>query len=166
LSSHKPSFQEAIDRMKKLASTHPKVKIIDTYLSEEEKSKLYHRTGVALCASAREGFGHYILEAASYGCQVVTTDGFPMSEILETQVYLATAKRKLPDDDSLWGFRYECKKDEIKQACYAALSVTMNPSEAKGNIRRRKRMFLEDFKSFLTNANIVEHERPSAWEMF
>ena len=167
LSSHHTTIQQMVERMKKLAKAHPRVHIIDRYLSEEEKIDLYQKTRVALCASAREGFGHYILEAASHGCQVVTTDGYPMKELLDEQVYLANAKRKMPEDENaLWGFRYECKKEEVKLAVMKALADDFKPHLAVGNLQKRKDLFLKDFKAFITAANIDSSGRLSSWEVF
>ncbi len=51
-------------------------------LTEAGKATLYRRCRLAMCASAAEGFGHYILEAAAHGCQVrVSTRGRPQQAV-------------------------------------------------------------------------------------
>lgn len=40
-------------------------------MSDVKKAAWYGRSRLALCASAAEGFGHYLLEAAAHGCLVV-----------------------------------------------------------------------------------------------
>ena len=48
---------------------------IGGYISDERRAELLRSCSVALCCSSAEGFGHYIMEAARFGCLVVTTDG-------------------------------------------------------------------------------------------
>jgi Glycosyl transferases group 1 len=56
--------------------------VMGGFISDEERAALYCRAKLALCCSRSEGFGHYILEAARFGCMVVTTNGPPMKDVL------------------------------------------------------------------------------------
>jgi glycosyltransferase involved in cell wall biosynthesis len=51
-------------------------------LSDFELSELFNYSGIHLCLSETEGFGHYIMEALSTSSIVVTTNAPPMNEIV------------------------------------------------------------------------------------
>ncbi|MBA3237089.1 MAG: glycosyltransferase [Parachlamydiaceae bacterium] len=55
------------------------------WLSEEHLRHLQNSSGVHLCPSETEGFGHYLMEAMSVGAVVVTTDAPPMNEFILDQ---------------------------------------------------------------------------------
>jgi hypothetical protein len=56
--------------------------IMNNVITDIEKYNLYKSCRLALCCSFAEGFGHYILEAAYYGCLILTTNGIPMNCLL------------------------------------------------------------------------------------
>jgi glycosyltransferase involved in cell wall biosynthesis len=70
---------------KRSASTPParNLQVIDTWLDDEQLHELMQRSGVHLCPSNAEGFGHTIVEAMSCGVLVLTTDLEPMNEIVD-----------------------------------------------------------------------------------
>lgn len=131
-------------KMHNMVKGHPNVEFIDKYISEEEKIALYHRSKLALCASTCEGFGHYILEAASFGCKVVTTDGIPMKELLDNNCWLAKSKKR----NAGWGHRYSCKSDDIYLAALQALQEETT-EEPNSNVNKRIDLFLEDFNDLI-----------------
>ena len=57
-------------------------------LSADELRTEINAHGVHLCASEREGFGHYINEARAVGALVVTTDFPPMNELVDNSTGL------------------------------------------------------------------------------
>ena len=54
------------------------------FLGARELARLQNEAGVHVCTSLIEGFGHYINEARSCGAVVVTPDGPPMRELVDT----------------------------------------------------------------------------------
>ncbi len=60
------------------------LKIIHGRLKDREVTELINANGIHLCPSQTEGYGHYIVEALSASSVVVTTDGPPMNELVQS----------------------------------------------------------------------------------
>jgi glycosyltransferase involved in cell wall biosynthesis len=58
------------------------VELITKRVPQNSLLKLQNKCGIHICPSKTEGFGHYIMEAMSAGCVVVTTDAPPMNEFI------------------------------------------------------------------------------------
>lgn len=56
---------------------------LTSFIKEGALRRMQNATGVHLCPSEAEGFGHYIVEAMSTGALVVTTDAPPMNEFVQ-----------------------------------------------------------------------------------
>ncbi len=52
-------------------------------LADEELLRLQQSSGVHLCPSREEGFGHYINEARALGALVMTTNWAPMNDLVQ-----------------------------------------------------------------------------------
>jgi hypothetical protein len=61
----------------------PNIRAIREYLPEAEVRRLQNATGIHLCCSEAEGFGHYIMEALGCGAVTFTTNGPPMNELVQ-----------------------------------------------------------------------------------
>ena len=57
--------------------------IINKFLTKDKLSQLQNESEIHLCPSEAEGFGHYICEPLSCGSIVITTDGYPMNELVQ-----------------------------------------------------------------------------------
>jgi len=62
------------------------IRLYQRKLNEAEIKTLMNRSGIHICPSQMEGFGHYINEARSCGAYVITTRGAPMSELITSEI--------------------------------------------------------------------------------
>ena len=143
--AHKPcTCQNARDEHNKAG--REVVELVEHRITEAEKADLYGRCRLAICASKREGFGHTILEAAGYGCQVVTTDGMPMKSILRQQVGLAA-----PSQEASWnlGINYQVKAAAIVAAAQRLLQAEHDVAACRGQLLDRVADFRCHFNHFI-----------------
>lgn len=60
------------------------ITLIEGYLSSDDLAVLQNQSEIHLCTSEAEGFGHYICEPLSCGAIVITVDGHPMNELIQS----------------------------------------------------------------------------------
>lgn len=65
-------------------------------LTRKELKTLMNTCSYHICPSLVEGFGHYIHEGMSTGATVVTTNGYPMNEIVKTPWCHIQSNRSIP----------------------------------------------------------------------
>ncbi|NES06465.1 MAG: glycosyltransferase [Okeania sp. SIO2F4] len=80
-------------------TNYPNIKIFNDYIPDQLLKKLQNQAGIHLCLSESEGFGHFIMEGLSCGSCVVTTNGKPMNELVESdRGYLVDCNRIEPEE--------------------------------------------------------------------
>jgi hypothetical protein len=72
-------------------------------------------TGIHLCTSSTEGFGHYLNEARSVGAVPVVIDGLPMNELVDTSSGILI-NPKSPPKEVAFGFSYSISEIDLEKA--------------------------------------------------
>lgn len=72
-----------IKRKVEMTSIPKNIHLITQRLPRKTLLEIQNQSGIHLCPSKTEGFGHYIMEAMSAGAVVVTTDAPPMNEFIK-----------------------------------------------------------------------------------
>lgn len=128
----------------------PNVSIIDAYLSDEEIKIVQNRSGIHLCPSKTEGFGHSLAEAMSAGAVVLTTDAPPMNEFIRDPRFLIP-----PCKTSFhgWGTLYHVSPEEIRKAVIRTMKLS--PKELKQVGENNRKRYLELKEEFLQNLRVL-----------
>jgi lipopolysaccharide biosynthesis glycosyltransferase len=137
-----------IEEIKNLCK-HKNIKsYIGGYISDIKRRELYLASKVALCCSEAEGFGIYILDALRYGCQVVTTDGYPMRDTVRyTKSCLHATLAKVSKIKPLnLSYSYEVSSNDIYKALTSLPNC--NPEECRRIYVNSQKNFSNDIKYF------------------
>ncbi|CRX38900.1 glycosyltransferase [Estrella lausannensis] len=143
-----PSFPELIvvDHWPHYKKITPNITIIDAYLTDEEIKIAQNRSGIHLCPSKTEGFGHSMTEAMSAGAVVLTTDAPPMNEFIVDRRFLIPYFKTSVHG---WGKLYHVSPQEIRKA--VAHTMKLSPKELKEVGEQNRRRYLELKEEFLQN---------------
>lgn len=113
------------------------------HISDEKLMQLQNECGVHLCPSEAEGFGHYIMEAMSARSVVITTDGPPMNELVESD--RGVLCRWESSKRQRFGHAFYVTPTTLAEAVRRTLSM----SELERNqMRERARQFYETNDTF------------------
>lgn len=115
--------------------TAPNIRYLAGRLDDDALRSVQNRSGVHVCPSEAEGFGHTLVEAMSCGAVVVTTDGPPMNELLTPDrgvlvPYRRTARQRL-------GTNYYVDVDALEQAIARVIALSDTEKRALGASARR-----------------------------
>ena len=112
-------------------------------VSDEELGRLLNESGIHLCCSDTEGFGHYIQEAKSVKSIVVTLNAPPMNNFVNEKMgYLVKYKNKKPVKQAL-GSKFILDDTDF-QATIKKIMI-----QQKENSHQLKEMGEEGRKSYL-----------------
>lgn len=127
---------------------------ITSFIEESELRRMQNASGVHLCPSEAEGFGHYIGEAMSIGALVVTTDAPPMNELVRPdRGALAGYGRIAPQ-----GMGTNFHVDTNKLECTIDGVLGMDESSRRSLGEQAKAWFHENDREFLARLQGVLFE--------
>lgn len=115
-------------------------------LSDAAYQNEFTRSGIHICTSQMEGFGHYINEARSIGALIVTVDAPPMTELVKAKMGIL-----IPPERSVshgLGVRNIINGKSIETAIEKVTLMKVSQREALGNMAREQ--FIKDQTEFVT----------------
>jgi glycosyltransferase involved in cell wall biosynthesis len=122
----------------------PNVRVIFRRLGDEELIDLLNESGVHLCPSRTEGFGHYMVEALSTGAIVVTLDAPPMNELVSTGYgYLVEA---FPLETQFMSTLYKPDLDSLEDTI--SQIVDESPATLQEKSKRAREWYLRNDERF------------------
>jgi glycosyltransferase involved in cell wall biosynthesis len=122
------------------------IEYITNRLSDDDLVKLMNKCGVHLCCSETEGYGHYIYEAKSCGSIVVTTNGPPMKNAIDSTMGFII---KVADKKSLkkyLGSKFIIDKEHFQQTIREIQNIDSSLLKKMGQNARDS--YLKDARYF------------------
>jgi glycosyltransferase involved in cell wall biosynthesis len=124
-----PQLTILAGRSKLDADERHNITIIRDWVTEQELVRYMRSSGVHLCCSTSEGFGHSIVEAMSCGVLVITTDAPPMNEFInEARGVLVATSGMRP---MRWGVHAELDLGSLERAIETAIRMDDGEFEAR-----------------------------------
>lgn len=122
------------------------------YIPDDTLRDLQNESGIHLCPSETEGFGHYIMEAMSTKAVVITTDAPPMNEFIQDPRCLAAyASQKM----QRLGVNYYVDADSLEKTIEKILSLSDEELDEIGE--RNREAYLQRTREFEENLqNLLE----------
>lgn len=115
------------------------LKILSSFLPQDELEFLMNKCGIHLCPSEAEGFGHSINEAMSTSAVLAVTDAAPMNEFGE-DLFLFNVSRK---STRYFSSINECSIEDIENTIELILSTGLDKLK---DIGRKNRIRYEEQK--------------------
>lgn len=112
------------------------IRVVKEWLSETELARLRNRSGIHVCPSEMEGFGHYIAEGMSCGSMVLTTDAPPMNELVEEGTGIRLGCRRV--GRSYLDSRWEVEEGAVEAAVESVLGMSLEARRAMGMAARKR----------------------------
>lgn len=126
------------------------IEIVTDFLDPGSLRMVMNRSGIHLCPSETEGFGHYICEALSTQAVVITTNAPPMNELVHEDFgFLAESAGRAPAG---YGERFQVEAESLEHTIARALAMA-NPEKMQMGERARD-FFLANQAQF--EANFLE----------
>jgi glycosyltransferase involved in cell wall biosynthesis len=117
-------------------------------LSREELKVIMNTCSYHICPSLVEGFGHYIHEGMSTGATVVTTNGYPMNEIVETPWCRIESKSSISIQ---LGKGFYVDKKGIEDCVDNIVTFKLNDHNTRMNWETRLKVFETNINEYLLN---------------
>ena len=106
-------------------------------LSDEEYYSDLAASGIHLCTSSVEGFGHYLNEARAVGAVPVIIDGLPMNELVDTRSGILITPKSSPKEVA-FGFSYAISEYDLEKTIEKILRMPETDLKQIGIQARKK----------------------------
>lgn len=123
-------------------------------LPERELYALMNESGIHLCPSEAEGFGHYISEALSTKALVISTDAPPMNEVVRPEYGLLTNYCRV--ETMGFGERFFVDPNDLEQQIETALQMSAAEKSRLGDAARQS--YLERDAAFAERLTAAANE--------
>jgi glycosyltransferase involved in cell wall biosynthesis len=134
------------------------IKFYEKFLPMQELRQLQFTSGVHLCPSIREGFGHYINEARALGAIVITNDFGPMNEFVSENSGFLAAPRSLYKEDYqlLEPVQITLSPENICEAIENLMKKSI--AEREEMSREARRLYLEDYLKMKISMGAIKRD--------
>ncbi|CUI16668.1 putative glycosyltransferase [Candidatus Protochlamydia naegleriophila] len=125
--------------------------LISQRVEEPTLRFLQNTSGIHLCPSETEGFGHYIMEAMSSGAVVVTTNAPPMNEFITDERCLVDVESSAPER---LGVKYYIGSAALEKTLQKLASIPIHEKRRMGwdnriNFLKKEAEFKENLSRLL-----------------
>jgi hypothetical protein len=144
--------RESLNNLTILTQNHslrckqPNVHMIKKKISLKDLRLLQNCSGIHLCPSEVEGYGHYLMEAMATGAVVITTDGPPMNEFIVDKRCLVPYVNSIPQR---LGTRYFVDPEQLAQCVEGLMNLSREELKAIGDCNRAN--YLQKTEEFHQN---------------
>ncbi len=130
------------------------IEILDEYVTDEVVLDLQNRCGVHLCLSEAEGFGHFIVEGLSCGASIVTTNGQPMNELVQSDRGYLVECSKIQRKERYLHDTFYFDPLDLKKKVFQVIEDTQQEKNKKSTAARKwfednNKFFQENFISMM-----------------
>ena len=142
-----------------------KVHLHDKVLGENEYEDLLRESGLCICVSACEGFGHAVNEAMSVGCNMILSPIRPFKEDLVGDIQVGTfygeVREKLDQVECL-GVMVDTDVQSIIDALEEYADTDLKTKRVGSNVSRnlyetRHKKWVESMKEYLSSITIEKY---------
>ena len=133
-----------------LQKTRANLDLIKKTIPIEDLRKRQNQSGIHLCLSETEGFGHTLAEAMSCGSVVITTDAPPMNEFIQDPRYLVPYSYTTTKD---LGTRYHVTSEALEAKMSEILKLPL--STLKESARKNREAYIQRANSFQENLKFL-----------
>lgn len=138
------------------------IQSISQYVPKADLRMIQNQCGIHLCLSETEGFGHYMMEAMSAGCIVLTTNAPPMNEFISDQRCLIPFDRTSPQR---LGINYYVDTSALKNQIDSLLQLSKEELRLIGEhnraiYERKTSEFYERLDCLMDVNKIISHKTP------
>jgi hypothetical protein len=128
------------------------VNVLNGWKGRSEYINLLKTSGIHICTSSHEGFGHYINESRAMQALVITTDAPPMNELIDDNSGILIEPSSV--NVNQMGFAFHLDEKSFENAIQSVLTLDLNEREALGK-RARERYCLDSERFFQLSENVL-----------